>query len=96
MINKINNNTQMIQPEKNLKNKNHQISFADTIKNYIKSVNNDQIAANNSIERFLKGEEKDIHNTMISIQKADISLQLMMQIRNKLVAAYQEIMRIQV
>ena len=96
MINKINNNTQLIQPENSLKNKNHQISFSDTIKNYIKSVNNDQIAANNSIERFLKGEEKDIHNTMISIQKADISLQLMMQIRNKLVSAYQEIMRIQV
>ena len=96
MIDKISNNTHLIQPEKNLKNNNHQVSFSDTIKNYIKSVNNDQIAANNSIERFLKGEEKDIHNTMISIQKADISLQLMMQIRNKLITAYQEIMRIQV
>ncbi len=96
MINKISNNAQLIQQEKNLKNNKNQVSFSDTIKNYIKSVNNDQIAAKNSIERFLKGEEKDIHNTMISIQKADISLQLMMQIRNKLITAYQEIMRIQV
>ncbi len=96
MINKISNNAQLIQQEKNLKNNKNQVSFSDTIKNYIKSVNNDQIAAKNSIERFLKGEEKDIHNTMISIQKADISLQLMMQIRKKLITAYQEIMRIQV
>ena len=71
-------------------------SFADTLKNYVKDVNDKQIYAEKSIEKFLKGEEKDIHNTMISIQKADISLQLMMQIRNKIMSAYQEIMRIQV
>ncbi len=71
-------------------------SFADTLKNYIKSVNDDQINANKAIEKFLRGEEKDIHNTMISIEKADISLQLFTQIRNKLIDAYKEIIRIQI
>ncbi len=71
-------------------------TFSETLGDYIKSVSNDQLDAKHSIERFLRGEEKDIHNTMITIQKADISLQLMMQVRSKLITAYQELMRIQI
>lgn len=71
-------------------------TFSDTLKEYISSVNNDQIAANNAITKFLKGETKDIHSTVISIEKAEISLQLMLQIKNKLTQAYQEIMRMQI
>jgi len=41
-------------------------------------------------------EGQDIHNTMIAVEKADLSFQLMMQIRNKIISAYEEIMRIQV
>jgi flagellar hook-basal body complex protein FliE len=41
-------------------------------------------------------ETQDVHNTMISAQKADLSFQMMMQIRNKIIDAYQEIMKIQV
>jgi flagellar hook-basal body complex protein FliE len=41
-------------------------------------------------------ENQDIHNTMIAIEKADLSFQMMMQIRNKIINAYEEIMRMQV
>ena len=40
--------------------------------------------------------DKDIHGTMIALEKADISMRLMLQIRNKLVSAYEEVMRMQV
>ena len=45
---------------------------------------------------MLTSENKDIHGTMIALEKADISMRLMLQIRNKLVSAYEEVMRMQV
>ena len=45
---------------------------------------------------LLTAENKDIHGTMIALEKADISMRLMLQIRNKLVSAYEEVMRMQV
>jgi flagellar hook-basal body complex protein FliE len=43
----------------------------------------------------MTGESQDLHTTVIAMQKADLSFQLMMQVRNKIVEAYQEIMRMQ-
>jgi len=42
------------------------------------------------------GESKDLHSTVIAMQKADLSFQMMMQVRNKLMQAYQEIIRMQI
>ena len=47
-------------------------------------------------QQQLTAENKDIHGTMIALEKADISMRLMLQIRNKLVSAYEEVMRMQV
>ncbi|HUJ75614.1 MAG TPA: flagellar hook-basal body complex protein FliE [bacterium] len=58
-------------------------------------VNSLQLQADKKIEQFATSPEKDIQGTMIALQKADISLRLMMQIRAKLTAAYQDIMRMQ-
>jgi flagellar hook-basal body complex protein FliE len=44
----------------------------------------------------MTGESQDLHTTVIAMQKADLSFQMMMQVRNKIVQAYQEIMRTQV
>ena len=44
----------------------------------------------------MSGESQDLHTTVIAMQKADLSFQMMMQVRNKIVQAYQEIMRMQV
>jgi flagellar hook-basal body complex protein FliE len=58
-------------------------------------VNRLQGEADRKIEEFATAPDKDIHGTMIALQKADLSLRLMMQIRAKLTAAYQDVMRMQ-
>jgi flagellar hook-basal body complex protein FliE len=95
MINKISSNP-ILQQSVEAKKKNSSSSFSDTLKEYIQDVNNDQIAAKNQIVKYLKGETKDLHSTVISLEKAEISLQLMLQIKNKLTQAYQEVMRMPV
>jgi flagellar hook-basal body complex protein FliE len=71
-------------------------SFADMLKESVSEINQSNKDADKLIADFATGKNTDIHNTMIAIEKADISFQLMMQIRNKLVAAYQEVYRMQV
>lgn len=44
----------------------------------------------------MTGDTQDIHRTMVALQQADVSFQLMMQVRNKLVTAYEEIQRMQI
>ncbi|NTV14037.1 MAG: flagellar hook-basal body complex protein FliE [Desulfobulbaceae bacterium] len=70
--------------------------FADVLKTAVSQVNDSQVAANSAIEKFQTGETRDLHEVMITMEKADISMRLMMQVRNKVVDAYQEIMRMQV
>ena len=68
--------------------------FGDVIKQAIKRVSDMQIEADQSVEQLLKGET-GIHETMIAGQKADISLRLLLQVRNKVMDAYREVMRMQ-
>jgi len=96
MINRITNNSMILQNMKKTENKEKNSNFVDLIKDYIDDVNKKQIDADKTIERFIKGEEKDITNVVLSVEKAEVSLQLFLQIRNKLVQAYQDIMRMQV
>jgi len=58
-------------------------------------VNRLQNEADRKIEEFATSPDKDIQGTMIALQKADLSLRLMMQIRAKLTAAYLDVMRMQ-
>lgn len=55
-----------------------------------------QQEADKSIEGLVTGKGADLHDTMIAVEKADLSFNLMVQVRNKLIAAYEEIMRMQV
>ena len=71
-------------------------SFSEVLKDSINKVGELQKEASEQTEKLVKAEGHDIHNTMISVEKADMSFQLMMQIRNKIISAYEEIMRIQV
>lgn len=70
--------------------------FFDSLKAAIGSVNDAKIEAGKAVDALMTGETQDIHRTMVALQEADVSFQLMMQIRNKLVAAYEEIQRMQV
>jgi len=66
------------------------------LKESIDKVSQLEKEANQQTETLVKGQGQDIHNTMIAIEKADLSFQLMMQIRTKIINAYEEIMRMQV
>lgn len=70
--------------------------FLDSLKSAIGKVNDAEMEAGRAIDSLMTGETQDIHRTMVALQQADVSFQLMMQIRNKLVAAYEEIQRMQV
>ena len=72
-------------------------SFGDMLKEAISEVNQLSNAADAAIETQLSsGESTDLHSTMIALEKADVSFKLMMQIRNKILEAYEEIMRMSV
>ena len=69
--------------------------LSNSFSNMLQEVNNLQAAADKKIEEFATSKEKDIHGTMIAMQKADVSLRLLMQVRSKLTTAYHELMRTQ-
>ena len=51
--------------------------------------------ASSSVQRLLAGEGEELHNTVLATQQAELSFELFQQMRNKVVSAYQEIMRMQ-
>ena len=71
-------------------------SFADTLTESLDKVNSLQKEADRAIEDFATGQTRNIHETMIAVNKADLAFRLTMQVRNKIVEAYQEVMRTQV
>lgn len=71
-------------------------SFADILKNMLNEVQTLQTDAESKTQALLAGDTQQIHQVMIASEKAYLALQLTLEIRNKLVEAYQEIMRIQV
>ncbi|MDY6791174.1 MAG: flagellar hook-basal body complex protein FliE [Thermodesulfobacteriota bacterium] len=73
-----------------------QKSFGEIIKSSIANVDKAQKASDNAVRKLASGEENDIHKTMITMEKAEISFQLMMAVRNKIIAAYETIMRMQI
>lgn len=71
-------------------------SFIETLKESIEQVNQLQKSAEEAAQNLALGKEKDVAQTLIAIEKANVSFQLMMQVRNKILDAYQEIMRMSV
>ena len=71
-------------------------SFADFLKGSVEKVNTMQKEADQAVQDLLVGKDQNIHQVMIAVEKANLSLNMMMQVRNKLMNAYEEIMRTQV
>ncbi len=71
-------------------------SFLDTLKSSIAQVNEAQLQADAAISGIITGEQSDVAGTMIAVQKANLSFQLMTQVRNKIVEAYEKVMRMPV
>src|SRR6185437_14623499 len=70
--------------------------FMDMLKDSVNKVNEMQTDADTAINNLVAGRTKNIHETMLAIERADTSLKLMMQVRNKILEAYREVMRMQV
>ena len=71
--------------------------FGETLKSTLEQVNNAQLQAGQLTEKFdLNAPDVSLHEVMMSLQKASLSFQTMVQVRNRLVSAYQEIMNMQV
>ena len=58
----------------------------------VESLNN---SAADSVQKFLRGDNEELHTTILATQKAEVAFQLGLQVRNKVVDAYQEIMKMQ-
>lgn len=71
-------------------------SFADTLRQSIAEVNQLKTQADAATEDLAVGKSTDIQGTILAMEKADISFKVMMEVRNKIVSAYQEVMRTQV
>jgi flagellar hook-basal body complex protein FliE len=69
--------------------------FLDTLKSAISEVDSQQDEAQAKVTNLLAGKGEDVHTAMIAVERAELSFQLMMQLRNKVVAAYQEVARMQ-
>lgn len=70
--------------------------FMDTLQHAISKANDIQVEASQATEALMTGQTQNVHQTMVALQEADVSFQMMMQIRNKLVSAYEEIQRMQI
>ena len=71
-------------------------TFTNLLHDTMNRVNDLQQAADDAAQNFAVGEATSIHDTMIALEKADLSMRLMLQVRNKAIEAYQEVMRMQV
>ena len=70
--------------------------FKDSLREALSGVNSTQLDASGLVNRIVAGEEDDLHEVMISAEEASVAFELLMEIRNKILESYQEIMRMQV
>lgn len=70
-------------------------SFVDTLRSALNQVSAVQDDASAKVSSLLRGEGEDVHTAMLASEKADLSFQLMMQVRNKILQAYQEVSQMQ-
>lgn len=92
-LNQIQNNT-IDNTNKNL-NESDKVNFTDVLNNAVNKVNDSQVKANNDIEALIKGDDITMHEVMLSTQEAQISMQLMLEMRNKLYDVYKELSSVQ-
>ncbi len=70
-------------------------SFKDILSSAIGEVENASSDASQKVQQFLSGNGDDLHSTILATQRAELEFQMFMQVRNKVVSAYQEIMKTQ-
>ena len=73
-----------------------QQTFANTLKDAISNVNAQQLQSDTMTQKLINGGDVELHEVMIASQKASITLNATMEVRNKVIEAYQEIMRMSI
>jgi len=86
----------LIPIEDGVQKKNNGSSFSRILEDFLKEVNSQQLSAREVEKALSEGKVKNIEEAMFTIEKADLSLRLLTEIRNKALESYQEIMRMQV
>ncbi len=71
-------------------------SFVDQLKNAMTEVNDLQTRRETMVEQMVTGEATEVHDVMIAAKESQLAFELLLEIRNKLLESYQEIMRMQV
>ncbi|PID73062.1 MAG: flagellar hook-basal body complex protein FliE [Desulfobacterales bacterium] len=71
-------------------------SFRDVLSTMVNNVNESQQAGDKAIKKLQAGDADHLHDVMIKVEEADVSLRMLVQVRNKAQAAYEEIMRMQI
>ncbi len=71
-------------------------SFQNFLSNEVSSVNAKVVDADNAVRELAMGKAENLHEVMISLEEAKISFELMVQVRNRLVEAYQEVLRMRI
>lgn len=67
--------------------------FGNVVERFVADTNAQQLAADQSVQRLATGQSDSVHETMLALAKADLSLRVFVEVRNKVIDAYQEIMR---
>jgi len=70
-------------------------AFQNVLNDAIQGIEGANNKATDSVQKFLTGENEELHSTILAVQQASIAFDLGLQVRNKVVDAYQEIMRMQ-
>lgn len=71
-------------------------SFGELLKDFAGDVNALQFQAGRAIDRLVTGEAVDVHQVMVAVEQAGIALDLMLEVRNRVLEGYQELIRMQV
>ncbi|MCM3652647.1 flagellar hook-basal body complex protein FliE [Metabacillus litoralis] len=85
-----------LKPNLSMNDTKTKMNFSETLKQAIEQVNQSQIESDNMTEALATGKNVELHDVMITAQKASVTMSLAIEVRNKAIEAYQEMMRMQV
>jgi flagellar hook-basal body complex protein FliE len=71
-------------------------SFAEALRQAVEKLNETQLRADRALAQFLTGEIQDVHQVVLAMEEARLAMQLAVQVRNRIVEAYQELSRMQI
>lgn len=72
------------------------VDFAQLLQQAVAQVGQYQHEARSMVEEFLRGEDRELHAVVLAAQRAELAFELFLEVRNKVVQAYQEVMRMQI